>query len=389
MANNESIGYAEVLERLDASAAVCRRAVEENMPLRPQAASLALTIRCNSHCIMCNMWRRAREIPDIEKLELTPDEIISTLSRPLFSDLVELDLTGGEPFLREDLPDIILRAAALRETSLPRLKTIIITSNGFLPERIIDVSRQILAGLRGTDIDLVHVASLDGIGALHDEIRGTRGAFDLATRTLAGLSELRKDYPGYYIGIKTTVLPQNVTYLDNILHFAQAGGHFHIISPAFFTTSRFRNAEKEESLHLSPADWETLSDFYRRPDFDAGYFYSRIRELLADGNRDWSCTAAYNYLFIDFDGSVYPCELLDAPLCNIRESDIEAVWRGPEAAGCRRRINHTGVCLSCIEPGAVRYSAVAEGSCYAAFLRSLGRHDYTRSLSGEGYIKYF
>ena len=389
MANNDPTAYAESIEKLQANAAIYRRAREENVPLKPQAVSLALTIRCNSHCIMCNMWRRAREIPDIEKLELTPDEIISTLSRPLFSDLVELDLTGGEPFLREDLPGIVLRAAALRETSLPRLKTIILTSNGFLPERIIDVSRQILAGLRGTGIDLVHVASLDGIGQVHDEIRGTGGAFDLAAKTLAGLSGLKRDYPGYYIGVKTTVLPQNVTHLDSILHFATTEGHFHIISPAFFTTSRFRNAEKEASLSLSPADWDTLSDFYRRPDFDAGYFYSRIRELLATGNRGWSCTAAFNYLFIDFDGSVYPCELLDAPIGNIRESDIEAIWHGPEASGCRRNINHTGVCLSCIEPGAVRYSAVAEGSCYAAFLRSLGQSDYARSLSGEGYIKYF
>jgi MoaA/NifB/PqqE/SkfB family radical SAM enzyme len=389
MPDTESISYSEAIDKLQANAVVCRRARQENNPLQPQVVSLALTIRCNSHCVMCNMWRKAREIPDIEKQELTADEITSMLSRPLFSDLIELDLTGGEPFLREDLAGIVSGVAGLKETYLPRLKSIIITSNGFLPERIISVSGQILRQLQGTGIDLVHVASLDGIGEIHDRIRGTRGAYDLAVKTLAGLSELRKDYPGYYIGIKTTVLPQNVVHLDRVLQFAMAEGHFHIISPAFFTASRFRNADKKESLRLSPADRDALLEFYRRPEFDGNYFYSRIRELLSSGRRTWSCTAACNYLFIDYDGSVYPCELLDAPVGNIREKAIVDIWNGPEAVNWRRKIDHTDVCRSCIEPGAVRYSAVSEGSSYAGFLRRLGPHDYTRSLSGEGYFKYF
>ena len=240
------------------------------------------------------------------------------------------------------------------------------------------MSEQILERLRGTGIDLVHVASLDGIGEIHDQIRGTKGAFELAKRTLEGLSGLKKYYSGYYIGIKTTVLPQNITHLDDILQFAVAEGFFHIISPAFFTTSRFRNAEKEESLRLSPADRDTLLKFYRRQEFYGNYFYSRIRELLSSGQRNWSCTAAFNYLFIDYDGSVYPCELLDGRIGNIREKDIEAIWNGPEAESWRDKINQTDVCRSCIEPGTVHYSAVAEGASYAGFLRQLGRQDYNR-----------
>jgi len=46
------------------------------------------------------------------------------------------------------------------------------------------------------------------------------------------------------------------------------------------------------------------------------------------------------------------------------------------------------MCRACIEPGAVRYSACAEGLSYLGFLRDLGRKRYLDSLSGEGFIKY-
>ncbi len=375
--------------RLLTNAVRFRRARLNAAPLKPEVISLALTIRCNSHCIMCNMWRQVSQKADIADLELTTDEIITLLARPLFSDLVELDLTGGEPHLREDLAGTVLQIAALRKEYLPRLKSIVITSNGLLPERIVANYRAILKGVKDTGIDLVSVASLDGIGEVHDRIRGTKGAFELAMQTLEGLSELKKEFPGYYVGVKTTVLPQNVDNLDAILEYARKEGFFHIISPVFFTEARFRNSDKRESLELTPADRDKLLQFYRNDEFDTNYFYSRIRNYLVTGEKCWSCTAAYNYLFIDYDGSVYPCELLSEPIGNIREKPIEDIWNGVLARDWREKIDRIESCHACIEPGAVRYSACAEGLSYLGFLRELGKNRYMKSLSGEGFIKYF
>ncbi|MGD9143409.1 MAG: radical SAM protein [Dehalococcoidia bacterium] len=380
--------YYRVILKLLGKALAFRRARLTNKPFKPEAVSLALTVRCNSHCIMCNMWRQAAEIPEITSLELTADEILSLLSRPLFSDLVEVDLTGGEPFLRNDLVEIVSGIVGLKKTGLTRLRSIIITSNGFMPEKIITGYREILKAVRGSDIDIVHVASLDGIGETHDKIRGTKGAYKLSIETLDGLWELGQDYPGFYIGVKTTVLPQNIDELEDILELAVEKGLFHIISPVFFTTSRFRNANKEESLQLTPAHHAKLLELYQRKEFTGNYFYSRIRELLSSHRRHWTCTAVYNYLFIDYDGSVYPCELLPEPIGNVKEKDIESIWDGKSAREWRKKINRTDTCRHCIEPGAVRYSAVREGLSYAGYLRHLGRAGYVRSLSGEGYYKY-
>ena len=357
-------------------------------PLKPEVVSLAVTNRCNSHCIMCNMWRRSKGQPDIKDLELTRDEIIDLLSRPLFSGLVELDLTGGEPHLRDDLVDIALGIADLKKKFLPRLRSIVITSNGLLPERIISNYRRILEGLRDTNIDLVTVASFDGIGAIHDKIRGTKGAFNLAQKTVGGLLELREKYPDYFIGVKTTVLPENIDSLDDILEFAMKENLFHIISPVFFTETRFRNADRRESLELGPADYEKLLNFYSRRELNTNYFYSRIRSFLSTGQKSWSCTAAYNYIFIEFDGTVYPCELLSEPIGNVKKQSPEEIWNSAQARYWRTCIGKTEQCRNCIEPGAVRYSACAEGLSYLKFLRKLGRNNFTETLRGEGFIKY-
>lgn len=358
-------------------------------PLKPEALSLCLTHRCNSHCLMCRIWKQAGEEPGIRSLEVSRAEIMALLSRPLFSGLVELDLTGGEPHLRDDLVEIALGTGALKETSLPRLRSIVITSNGLLPEKIISNYQRILEGLKGTGVDLVSVASIDGIGETHDVIRGTKGAFARATLTLNGLKELRNRYPGYYIGIKTTILPQNYRVLDAILDFALEHNYFPIISPVFFTKTRFGNLDTREALGLGPGAYQEVLKLYRREELASHYFYSRAQSFLATGRRCWSCTAAYNYMFIEFDGTVYPCELLAEPIGNVRKQALEDIWKGAPARDWRKRIGNLECCRECVEPGAIRYSACTEGLGYFRFLRALGRHHYGESFYGEGFSKYF
>jgi len=357
-------------------------------PLKPVALSLAVTGRCNSHCIMCNIWKNARDNPGVKDMEISVQKIIGMLDNDLFSELVELDLTGGEPHLRDDLVDIALGAARLKKGSLPKLRSIIITSNGFLPERIISNYRAILDALKDTDIDLVSVISIDGIGETHDRIRGTQGAFSLASRTIIGLIELRKDYPNLIAGIKTTIMPDNIDCLDAILEFASASGLFHIISPAIFTESRFKNIEKSERLALTASEDGKLRDFYGREELKANYMYATGLEYLKTGKKHWACTACYNYLFIDYDGQVYPCELIPEAIGSVKKQDIRKIWDSREARRWRKNIDRLERCRLCQEPGAVRYSAVTGGMSYLKFLSKLGKRKYKKSLDGEGYSKY-
>ncbi len=358
-------------------------------PLEPRVISLAVTNRCNSHCIMCHIWKRARELPDIKNLEMSGDEIMALLSRPLLSELVELDLTGGEPHLRDDLADIVIRTGGLKKRFLPRLRSIIVASNGLLPRRVVSNYQKILEGLKDTNIDLVSVSSLDGIGPTHDRIRGTRGAFELATRTIGGLLELRKIYPNFFVGIKTTILPYNVNELQAILDFALEKNLFHIISSAYFTEARFINIDKKKELALSPREREEVSKFYSHDALETSYFYQTARDLFISGKRQWLCTALHNYMFIDYDGRVYPCEIISTPLGNIKEQELEDIWNSPLAHSWRKSIGKLACCHNCLEPGAMRYSAYDGGFSYLKFLVKSGRHKFNETFYREGFAKYF
>ncbi len=386
---NNNIGYYRAAARLLFNGLKFRYCRFKSSPSKPAVLSLAVTGRCNSHCIMCHIWKNAKNIPDIEKLELSGQDIIDILSSPLFSELVELDLTGGEPHLRDDLVDIVLGIIKLKKSYLPKLRSIIIASNGFLTQRIISNYKSILSSLSGTDIDLVSVTSLDGIGDTHDRIRGTGGAFVMASETINGLIELKKDSPHFIPGIKTTILPQNVNELKDILNFASSNQLFHIMSPVLFTRARFRNIDMKDRLTLGATDYKKVRDFYHREEFEANYFYSIARQFLDTDQKRWTCSAMYNYTFIDFDGKVYPCEIVPEAIGNVKEKNIDDIWYGPEARQWCGKIGKLECCRTCHEPGAIRYSAFTEGLSYMRFLSKLGRQKYLESLSGEGFSKYF
>jgi MoaA/NifB/PqqE/SkfB family radical SAM enzyme len=201
--------------------------------------------------------------------------------------------------------------------------------------------------------------------------------------------QLRREYPNYFVGLKTTILPENVDVLDAILDFALEKNLFHIISPVFFAETRFRNIDRIEDLTLGPAEMEKVKGFYGRKEFRASYFYSRARDTLVGGRKRWSCTAFYNYLFVESDGTVYPCELISESLGNVRKQEINHIWNSPQARFWRGKIEKTEHCRSCIEPGAIRYSAASEGFSYLKFLLKLGKHRFRDTLDGEGYCKYF
>ena len=383
--SNRNIIYYRTAIRLLYNAIRFRYFRFKNSPLKPTVLSLAVTNRCNSHCIMCNIWKSASDTPDIKSYELSHHQIVDLLSNPLFSDLVELDLTGGEPQLRDDLVDIVLGIADLKRNYLPKLRSIIITSNGFLTQRVISNYENILSFLRDTGIDLVSVTSIDGIGETHDRIRGTPWAFKMASKTIRRLAELKQIFPNLILGIKTTILPDNIDVIDNILDFALSNNLFHIISPVLFTEARFRNIDKRGELALGTVEYKKVLDFYSRDNFKTSYFYSMARQ--ASGKKQWTCTALYNYAFIDFDGKVYPCEIIPEPIGDVKREDFRDIWYNLKASKWREKIRKLEYCRNCHEPGAIRYSAVNEGLGYFKYLTKL-EGKYSESLDREGFSKY-
>lgn len=148
---------------------------------KPQAVSIEITQQCIARCIMCNIWRFR------EGVDLPIEDWIHLLSSPFFSELRELDVTGGEPFLRKDLLELIDGLSRLKEGNLKKIKSLAITTNGFLTPRILECTEKILEKLEPKGIRLVMALAMDGIGEVHDKVRNYKDGWTKVNDTIQGL----------------------------------------------------------------------------------------------------------------------------------------------------------------------------------------------------------
>ncbi len=226
---------------------------------KPQAVSLEVTQRCIARCRMCNIWQSPRKAP-----ELSSDDWLALLEGDLFNKLVELDITGGEPFLRPDLDALLTSVCALSKNRLGLLRSIAVTTNGFLTRRVLAACRRILPEARRAGIDLVMVCAMDAVGERHDTIRGYPGGWRRADQTIEGLMDLRTEFPNLVIGLKTTVLPDTIGELEAIVQYAAKRGLFTIVSPCIVTRGRYLNADRAADLAFQPAQRKAMARFFRK-----------------------------------------------------------------------------------------------------------------------------
>lgn len=353
------------------------------LPARMRALTITVTRRCNSRCTMCNIWRLRHN-----RDELTLEEIARFLSSPSLSDLVELDLTGGEPFLRPDLPVLIEKISALKQENLRGLKTIALATNGLLPRQTSEKVRRILLAIDGR-FDLAMVCSLDGIGEHHDQVRGVSGAYAKVRETIDRLGELASRNPHFQLGIKTTILPGNWEDLPDLIRFAKERGLFHVVSPVLFTAERFRNLELQPQLELLTKYRLDLINLYSSEEL-ADYYYSHVVvDTLEHGGRRIACSGGIDHYFIEGDGKIFPCPLVAVPLGDIRVTLPEDLLSSPRARKASRLAGRLDQCTWCLEPGCIRFSQSTEGFAFLKFLGLRGTKRFQEAYYGEGLFKYF
>jgi radical SAM family uncharacterized protein len=161
---------------------------------RPLIAGHKLLYRCNLECGMCPFWRR----PDEELLGVESE--IRIMDSLVKAGVVIYGFEGGEPLLRRDLGQILREAHKRFYTSL-------VTNGWLLKERIHEI---------GDYLEFLFV-SLDGIGSLHDQLRGIKGSFEKAVTGI----KAAKDY-GARVAINSTITRQNIHQVEEMLHLAES-----------------------------------------------------------------------------------------------------------------------------------------------------------------------
>jgi MoaA/NifB/PqqE/SkfB family radical SAM enzyme len=188
----------------------------------PHKLIFFVTERCDSHCQTCGVWTLESDGSN----ELNSDQILRIV-QSLSSDLYWVTVTGGEPTMRDDFPEIIRGIA----NSCPKLTLLNFHTNGFHSERVLKNVRAV------ADVPVPYLlvsVSIDGIGALHDVARGTPGAFENLERTIRGLLELEQKWPHFHLSFETVATAINRHALREIHRFIvqQYGPHTHVYTLA-------------------------------------------------------------------------------------------------------------------------------------------------------------
>lgn len=353
-------------------------------PGKPQAISLEITHNCIAKCIMCNIWKISSKVPN-----LSINDWLDFLADDLLSDLRELDVTGGEPFIINDLPSFFLGVCELKRQNLRKLKSIAITTNGFLTDRILEYVEKALPMLKQHNIDLVMVCAMDAIGEIHEKIRNYPNAWNKVNETIQGLKSLREQFPNLVIGLKTTVLPLNVGQLEDIVSYANANNLFTIISPCIITDARYLNPEKAQELVFMPEDIQKMIAFYESEAFRWSYHAHTVIQGLKKEETKKPCSCGFNYFFVRSNGQLFLCPLINMSIGNIKETSLKELFNSEKAFNFRKKIGKFPECQRCTEPGLERYALPYEGLAYLSLLFKLGPRDFFQLHRHMGLDKYF
>ncbi len=307
----------------------------------PMSLNFFVTDRCNAACDHCFFWK--------ETDGLTRDEFsinkIDTLAAGL-KGLQQVLLTGGEPFLREDLNQIC-------EKFLHHgVKFITIPTNGILTRRIVALGTDVA---RHKNLETLRInISLDGLRDGHDAIRNVPGCYDQALETIHRLKEVSHIYPKLQVSVLTTLSQKNISGLKTFIETVNKLNIpliFSIVRGANYNTFGVRNEHKadfdprDETSMLSIAEIEKArriiaqstnqSSFVNWNIFQERKFDLSIN-ILKQKRRIFRCLAGYFDGVIYSNGDVSLCELT-RPIANLNDFDMQfdKLWWSEQAERMR------------------------------------------------------
>jgi len=268
---------------------------------------------------MCNIWKN----PTVKENEITVDEIRRLPSVKF------INLTGGEPFIREDIEEVV-------EVCLEKSPRVVISTSGWFEDRIIKLAERFpKIGIR---------ISIEGLSCKNDELRGRQGGFDKGLRTLLTLRDMGvKD-----IGFGCTVSNHNSKDMLSLYRLSKSLG-MEFATAAFHNSYYFHKGDNMITNRDEVCeDFKTLINWQLRERHPKSWFRAFFNMGLInyiEGNRRMlPCEAGLVNFFIEPYGDVYPCNGLEEkywkePMGNIRETrDFQAIWTSRQAQKVRELV---------------------------------------------------
>jgi MoaA/NifB/PqqE/SkfB family radical SAM enzyme len=286
--------------------------------------AIITTYRCNAKCGMCHTWK----YPSKASEEFSPN-----ILKKLPKGMTRLNITGGEPFLRSDIHEIV----RILNTKTHRLE---ISTNGYFYKKIQELAEAYS--------DITIRVSIEGLPELNDHLRGMPNGFDRALRTVLRLKRMRlKD-----IGFAMTISGENCrdlldlyTFVSNMeIEFANAVVHNSFYFHKF--DNKIDNKKEVEEIMLqfmeallkSPRKKikKRIKDWFR-----AYLNLGLLRHVLGE-ERTIPCGAGTDTFFLDPWGNVLACNGSLSPMImgDLKSQTFEQIWNSEQADKVRDSVKN-------------------------------------------------
>lgn len=316
----------------------------------PLDCVLAITYNCNARCVMCDIWK-IKGFPELPVAEFAKLPVT----------LRDINISGGEPFLRPDLPEIVATLAR----ACPKAR-MVISTNGFLTDLVVKQMAKILK----IKPDIGVAVSIDGLGEMHDSMRGIPGGFDKDMKTIRqlkalGMTNLRLGF---------TITEKNLKHLKKVYDLSRRLGvqftHSFAQSSEFYFGSKkntdFQGLGDEsltEGMALATEDsiciTNPLREFLREEyahiikselrgwslkRWARAYFAFGMYKFITSHNPVVSNAPARDFFFLDPNGVIYPSVVHNFRMGNIRNiENLSEFWCGDKAEEIRRQVDNSKV----------------------------------------------
>lgn len=301
--------------------------------ITPPFVTLYVTTRCDERCIHCFYWDELNPKPNVD---FTLAEFERTLGS--MGEIFNLFIGGGEPFLRADLPEIVL--AAHRANGVANLY---VPTNGQHTERVVSTLSRVLPrapGLRfHLNLSVDHVDEDE-----HDRIRGRRGAYRRLLKTADAVKSLRQAHPNLILHTLTTVMRDNQSDILRIheelkRRFEPDGTSYNYcrgnpldptqteVDPQIYRKLADRVEQDRRAGRIREGAFGALNHSLDEQ------VRSSVEKTVTEGRAQFSCVAGRLACVIYSNGDVTECETKNSPVGNLRDADYDfpSLWFSAKA----------------------------------------------------------
>jgi radical SAM protein with 4Fe4S-binding SPASM domain len=295
----------------------------------PLRMDLALTFRCQNNCVHCYAGGPH------ETAELSTEQWKQVIDRLSQIGVFILTFTGGEPTLREDLPELLLYAQNRG------MVTGLITNGRRLKDKAY------VETLAKVGLDFVQVTLESHDAKVHDLMTEVKGSWK---ETIAGIKNASRTQ--IYVSTNTTLSRYNATDFLDTIDFIKKLGVAAFGCNSLIYSGKANKISEEFALPL-----ETLNELLPKIRDKANMLglkflwytptqYCRLNPVELDLGVK-SCSAAMVNMCVGPNGDVYPCQSYFESLGNILKDDWQKIWNNPLAVSIRHREYVEPKCKDC------------------------------------------